>query len=389
MVNKNPGDMIFNYIPARLVRGATWYITWTTTNPETLERQRHRRTFDLNRITALRTRRAVAKKYIAEINARLAAGMVPHDDQNPSDNKTTLGAALAMALGRKKAMVSAKTYSQYSSVARIFSEWITAQGFDQAPALHFTGRLARAFFDHLMPRGLTGKTLNNYLIALKALFYELVRSEYLDQNPFSSVPKFRESRKMRRTFSRPERLAIVAHLKKHDPECLLVCALIYHCMIRPNELRHLQIGHVRIDEGVIFLPGQITKNRDDALVTIPDILIEFIRKFRLDRFGPSWYLFGRALKPHPAKPCGANAMNYRHAAALKALKMRGAIVDITGLSLYSWKDTGDQDLATSGVDLLTIRDHNRHKSLETTNKYMQTRPRRLGPIARWSGSIFD
>lgn len=169
---------------------------------------------------------------------------------------------------------------------------------------------------------------------------------------------------------------------------MLAVVLIYNCFIRPGELRKLRCGHIDIREGVIRMPGSITKNGDDSVVTIPDIILPFVKSFETFKHPNSYYVFGRGLKIHPHQPCGHNTMNYRHAKLLNGLVSEGQLKDIKGLTLYSWKDTGDQDMArTKEVDVLTLRDHNRHKSLETTQKYMLTLPGRMEEVAKLKMTI--
>lgn len=144
------------------------------------------------------------------------------------------------------------------------------------------------------------------------------------------------------------------------------------CFIRPIELRRLRFYMISLREGVIRLSPAETKNREADNVTIPNVLIPFLRAFRLEQWNSRWLIFGERVQPHPSHCCGHNTMNLRHSNILKALHKKGALADITGLSFYSWKDTGAMDLFRKKVNPLEIMRQLRHKDLATTQLYCQS-----------------
>lgn len=67
---------------------------------------------------------------------------------------------------------------------------------------------------------------------------------------------------------------------------------------------------------------------------------------------------------------------------------KGLIKSRQGYTAYSWKDTGAIAMVRAGLDIVAIQKHLRHKSLATTQVYLQS----LGVINReirdFKGVIF-
>lgn len=68
-----------DYIPAKLVEGEVWYISYYVKSPITGKLQRQRLKF--NRISSVRERRRRAQELVASINENLALGWNPLVEQ--------------------------------------------------------------------------------------------------------------------------------------------------------------------------------------------------------------------------------------------------------------------------------------------------------------------
>jgi len=55
---------------------------------------------------------------------------------------------------------------------------------------------------------------------------------------------------------------------KVDPYTDFFFKTIYYTCIRPKELRELQLKHIDLDKGTIFIPSHISKNKKDGYVSI-------------------------------------------------------------------------------------------------------------------------
>lgn len=354
---------------ARLVEGDDrWYILFYQTDPNNLHlgRQRFRPTYDLNTIIDIKERRKLALEIVADINLKLKAGW-------PFDKKKGLTLIGAIEMARKikiEATKRAKTEEHYDSMSRVFVQYLHEHRLEKAFLEDFHRADAVQFLDRSrVSRKLGNRTLNNYRDNMRALFNELKERELIAVNPFCDIQKRKNHAKQRRAFSDYERSAVAAHIREKDRMLFLGVLLQFHCFIRPVELRRLRFHHIHLDEGLIRIEGDLTKNWQDAIITIPDEIIPFLRNFGLDQYNQGWLVFGENVKPHPFKACGKNTMNRRHNAYLKELQERGVLIRIQGLSFYSWKDTGAIQLFKSKVDMLEIMRQLRHESLNTTQDY--------------------
>jgi len=221
----------------------------------------------------------------------------------------------------------------------------------------------------IMDRKIGPRTYNNYIERMKAILNELVEREYLEVNPFAKMKKKKITGKRRRAFSEEERQIVGEHIQKKDKWLWLGIQLQYHCFIRPIEQRRMEIHMIDLKEGVIRLPARVTKNKESAIITIPNSILSFLRNFGFEKFNQRWLLFGSGGKPNPTKCCGHNTYNERHKKIIEKFFNNGMLADIEGLSYYSWKDTGVIELFKKKVNILEIMRQLRHKDLSTTQKY--------------------
>lgn len=367
--------MSFTYLPARLVQGTSrWYILFYSVNPLTGERIRFRETFELNRIHDTTERLKKACIIIDDINARLPDGYPFEQYYKESVGKMGILEAIELAKEVKCNTDRARTAGSVESICRIFRGFLENKKWTEFKIGQFKKKHALMFLDYaVLVRKVGPRTHNNYIERMRALFSVLKDRELIRKNPFSKLKKKKELAKKRRAFSEEEMEAVFKMVAKSDRWLMLGILLQYHCFIRPTEMRRMRISMIRLDEGVIRLPGdEVTKNRDDGIITIPDVLLPFLKEFGFHRYNQNWLLFGRGVRPHRDKACGHNTMNYRHGILLKKLQKLGILSDIEGLTYYSWKDTGAMRLFKMKVNMLEIMQQLRHKDLNTTQKYCKS-----------------
>jgi len=121
---------------------------------------------------------------------------------------------------------------------------------------------------------------------------------------------------------------------------------------------------------MIHLPGQVTKNKESATLTMNVALIDELRRLGFDRYRDDWYIFGQGGEPHPTTPIGEHTLNNKHSRILELVRSKNGI-DTYGISLYSWKDTGAFDMLEAGISINRLKDHIRHKNLSDTQRYLK------------------
>jgi integrase len=260
----------------------------------------------------------------------------------------------------------------YSSFVHIFKNYLNEMEKADYNLKDFNKREAIQYLDHvLIKRKVSALTRNNYLKAMKVLFFVLIDREYITENPFTGIKKLRIEKKRRTVFSRSESGIICNYLKGNDDGLLLAISLCYYCALRPAEIRRLKVQDVDLKVGIITLDGTNTKNKNLARITMPNHLVAFCKEIGIKKHPAHYHLMGYQLRPG-LEPCGFNAIRRTHLKVLRELEKYKLLVDIKNKSFYSWKDTAARDMIEEGVNAAALMRHFRHASLETTQKYLES-----------------
>jgi integrase/recombinase XerD len=331
-----------------------------------LEGQRIRVTFGMNRIKDLKERKEFALEKLREVRAWLKAGA----PKNEPDRRVNVVQALHLAMEVKFLDMRENSKRSYRSICKSLVMWLVMNKLDYLDANEITRQHAIDHLDWVVKhQGIGGRTYNNRLIHLKSLWNELIHRGYCKLNPWAEVRRKKESDKTRRPLRPGETDEIFTAIMGESQYLGLAVLLIYYCMIRPAEILRMKVGMVNMAEGVIYLPPDVTKNRRRANITIPEVLSGWIRQhFDLSKMHPGYYLIGEGMKPGRL-PCSPNTMNKKHKAIVTRLHRAGKLADISGVQLYSWKDTGVKKLLDRGVNIVEIMHHLRHQDLNVTQRY--------------------
>lgn len=365
----------FHYLPARLVRGdKKWYILYFQTDPLTGKKKRFRPTFDLNRIKNLNQREIEARNKIIEINRMLPHGYpFVHEASEKRAHIIYLIDAIEKAWVIKSASIGGEnSFNSYNLIVNRFKEYIKEVNIDMIDVRDFHRPDAYKFFDHLFrTRNIAAVTYNNYLSYLSGVFNILVDINIVIKNPFKGIENKRVTEKARRALSDYEKEILHAAIYKHNKILFLAVILIQFCFIRPTELRKLRFSDFKLKNNLIRISGSQSKNKRSSIVTIPDIILPILLKYKFYKENPTDLIFGKNFKPHPTIAIGKNELNRQHRVVLDRLKSEKKLSNTNGISIYSWKDTGAMDLIEAGIDIIGIKDQMRHTSIETTHKYLK------------------
>ena len=161
-----------------------------------------------------------------------------------------------------------------------------------------------------------------------------------------------------------EQLQQLTNRLKHANKQLYVAAsMIYYCFIRPEELRHIKIAHISLNEKRITLYGENTKNKQTNRIYIPKRMREILEWSGYLESRKLFYLFGRHDEP------GDEQIAYH-----KLRRKLKTILEDFGLdhthSLYSFKATGVCNMYRQTKDLMAIKERGRFSSLEIVEIYL-------------------
>jgi integrase len=151
-----------------------------------------------------------------------------------------------------------------------------------------------------------------------------------------------------------------------DKVTALFCKFIYYCLLRPAEIRKLQVKHFNLVERTIFLPGSITKNRRDAIVPVPDQLLSDLHELGIASLEKELYVFGEKKELFKHRPLGNNTIGRVIRIHLKKLGL-----DNNNYTLYAIKHYSNIQMIKSGWQLADLYKKNRHASVEETANYLR------------------
>ena len=363
----------FHFTPARLVQGLRWYIEFYQTNPTSKKLERVREYRQMNRIKDIQERQKFASRVINDLNTNLLPFGYPHVQNNLLPNHITLLDAVNKAYLIKCRSDRKKTSQTYGTVVNYFIDYIKKRGRENTVLNEFTFRDAMMFMDHaISEKKMAPQTYNNYRQFLVAIWNELVERAYIIENPWTRVKKQKATDKNRHMLSNADAQMILNEAYNSDKMLFLSILLLHNCFIRPEEQRGLKVNMINLKDGTIYIPGEISKNKRSDTVTIPSAILPYFYEIGIDKLHLNDFIFGKSLKPHPTVKCGSNALNNQHNKLINILFQKKKLRSISGISLYSWKDTGAMALIRGGIDIYEVMRQMRHTDLSTTQKYLKS-----------------
>lgn len=164
-----------------------------------------------------------------------------------------------------------------------------------------------------------------------------------------------------------ERELLKRHLSQNDRQLYYFTQFVYYCFIRRSELTRLKIENIDWTNRTIIIPSNVSKNKKQESVVIPDSFIPILEEMGLKPMPSGWYIFGRKLKPGAQQYINYNHISTRHNEISKSLGIDGE------KGLYSWKHSGACALyyALSG-DIYSLMRQLRHSDLKTTQIYLKS-----------------
>jgi len=311
----------------------------------------------------------VARAKIKEINKLLPLGWPYNVDFDLDIKPMTVIEALNKGWSFKMKVLRQESINSYTSRINHLQKYLVHNKLDDLSIDEFVKAQAFVYMDSY--RGIANSTYNNYLLYIHGIFQELKDRKLITQNPFSGIPKKKESQKIRLGLTKHQSDTIMSAVKENDKTLFLAILLLKYCFLRPNEMRKLRKSDFDLDKGCIYIASNQAKNDNAALITIPVQLLPILKEYGIDTGNKSHLIFRSKADPH--KAIGKNALNIAHKKILDQLMDKKLLSSITGISIYSWKDTGGAMLIEDGLDIITIKEHMRHKDIATTQRYVQQR----------------
>jgi len=205
--------------------------------------------------------------------------------------------------------------------------------------LDFNSRIARGYYDFLMSRKISNRTINHYIATVRRFFDFLKVEDIIKMNPFRNFKRLKVAEVPVRRYSQEQTVRIMEVLRSENPNLYCYSMLVYYTFMRLKEVRHLQVKHFDLKERVINVSSVVVKNNKYKNPRISDALLPAVMLLNLNG-NPDRYVFSRTgIKP-PAR--GYMSAKFR--------KLFPA-----SWTVYRLKHTGMQDHHNAGVPIQDIQ----------------------------------
>ncbi|MGB0372134.1 MAG: tyrosine-type recombinase/integrase [Opitutales bacterium] len=244
---------------------------------------------------------------------------------------------------------------------------------DDIAPLGFERWRSRGPLNERTERPISAKTLNEYLVSIKAFVNWAIKLGYMESNPLKSIEKV-ETRgaetKKRRAWSDEEFETFMTEGTPHRADYRAAVFLLRWTGLRKNELQRLTWGDVFIDGDKPFMTvrSSVSKNHKEESIPLLGIAADYFKLLRPEHWKGSQKVLGFTIP------------------ASKQLKYDLKRLDITysnevgDLDFHALRHTFGTWLVSQGVPLKEVQVLMRHSDINmTANRY--TDVTRL-PIAR-------
>ena len=348
-----------------------WYISFYAYDPSQskLRRKRIRISPKFKKVS---DRRQYANDLLERITLELRQGWNPWINFSSPEQYATwqdVCTEYRSYIGKCKAeaLMREKTWKGYTSFLDNFNAWNDSQHRPIFYAFQFDQKLLTRFVDWLwLDKGLSVRTRDNYVMWLHTFCKFLIGHSYVESDPsvcLQCIGGKIKSNKNRTIIADEGMARLKDWCLEHNKHFLLACYILYYCFIRPNEMSYIQLKHISIERGTIYIPDYSSKNGKDGTVTLPDVVTKLMIELEIFKHPDNHYLFSKALMPGPERHSAKQFTDYWSTYVRKALKFPDK------WKFYSLKDTGITDLIREHTDLLTVRNQARHHSLLMTDIY--------------------
>ena len=259
----------------------------------------------------------------------------------------------------------------YRRTLKQFFEWVNASG-------HNLNQLTKehpiAYKQYLIEKGLSPFTVGSYITVLR-LFYKFTSIEGIYKNIADGVkpPKMPEWH-MKQTLNQSQGKALLQRLSSQGPRNKAIGSLLIYCGFRTIEVSRLKIKDLVLMDGIYIIKvhgkGRHTTDEEAAP---PDEAVKAIKEYLATRPGalPGEPMFISESNNSKGKPLSTRMISGIIKEALRVCGMD----DLT-LSAHSLRHTYATSLLAKGEPIEDIQEELRHKSINTTMKYVKTEARK-------------
>lgn len=277
-------------------------------------------------------------------------------------SKEKLVTVLQNALEWKKKYVSRRTFQTYDNITQKLIKWINKN----MPGItydKFNSHDANRFIEHIFgQKDYEAKTINCNIGYLHTIYKRIGELYPIGKNPFQ-IAKLIENEPETSIWNEDLKIKIANHLKENKPELFTILLMVYHCYLRPDEIRQIQVKNINLERGTIKIIAKKGKSNHVKYPTISNQLREILTPL-IKSLNPEDYIFSRGLKPGK-KPISRNVIS------MSFKKFREELKIPKEYKLYHFKHTGNSEMLEKGLNIRELQAQNGHSSISITEKYLR------------------
>jgi site-specific recombinase XerD len=251
-----------------------------------------------------------------------------------------------------------------------FVDWAAQRGLAPAGVRH---RDVRRYAAGLSAAGAAPSTVSRKLAALRGLYWFLVRTERVAQNPAELVSSPKKESKLPRVLSQEQAAGLLDRIPARTPLELrdrAMLELAYSCGLRCEEIVDLDLGAVDFETEQVRVLGKGSKER---LLPIGEPAQRALERY-LARSRPA--LVSDATEPALLLSKNGRRLSSSDVRRRLRLWVRNAAL-AGGVSPHSLRHSFATHLLEGGADLRTIQELLGHASISTTQIYTRVDAGRL------------
>ena len=172
-----------------------------------------------------------------------------------------------------------------------------------------------------------------------------------------------KTEKYREVITLEQRKQIREYYEKRCPAYLVVMGLVFNSFIRPLEISKIQIKNIDLEQQVIHLFPEQTKNRAYRAAILSQELVEILTKELANNYPDNYYLISEGYRPGPI-PLSTKA--YRKS----WVQMRKRLGLPDTLQLYSLRDSGIMELLDTELSPREVSEVIGHRDFKSLNNYL-------------------
>ena len=187
------------------------------------------------------------------------------------------------------------------------------------------------------------------------------------RNPFAKIDKLKAVSKKHAVYSQPQLQKLRELIAPADPQLLLFLQMIYFTLARPKEIRHLKVGHIRMDLQKILFVGEHAKTDIEEYVGMNESLARLINESGVLNYPPHYYVFTNKQVPGET-PVGSSYFYKRFKKYLNQSELRKLNPNY---DMYGFKHSGAVALYLATKDIYILQQQCRHTSVDQTQVYLK------------------